>query len=319
MNQNTMDAMLEDIALQTKHNNKDNISRTKAYQTFYMHNKEIHWSFLASMVSRNAGWNMTDLQTPPLCTLLNDAAKKNIFMTYERANWLIFSDAYPQLLLYAFCKAENQPMFHLLRHFSVSSFMIKEWENFWYHSDYRRLVTALIINEQNVIQKPVIRQSFYSKTVFHKAPYLVQDFFNMSAVLFPTLTGEVYGAYVHDFSNVSKRIKLGKQLSALLFHPEYSGRFLDFALWTEPTGSRNEYEQYFTYATIRSPMLRRIYPVIQHKDTIRKEWCISGRSVRKKWWKQEDLQNHKDVSHRFYAKRTALQALIHVMDAIHHQ
>lgn len=39
--------------------NMDNISRTRAYQQYYLRNKEVEWSFLASMVSRNAGWNMT--------------------------------------------------------------------------------------------------------------------------------------------------------------------------------------------------------------------------------------------------------------------
>ncbi|GAA3327359.1 hypothetical protein GCM10020331_066980 [Ectobacillus funiculus] len=42
--------------------NRDNISRTHAYKEYYLRNCEIRWSFLASMVSRNAGWNMTDLE-----------------------------------------------------------------------------------------------------------------------------------------------------------------------------------------------------------------------------------------------------------------
>ena len=42
--------------------NKNNVTRTKAYLDFYIRHPEIHWVFLAHMVSRNAGWNMTDLK-----------------------------------------------------------------------------------------------------------------------------------------------------------------------------------------------------------------------------------------------------------------
>lgn len=40
----------------------DNISRTVFYDQFYLKHKEIVWGYLASFVSRNAGWNMTDLE-----------------------------------------------------------------------------------------------------------------------------------------------------------------------------------------------------------------------------------------------------------------
>lgn len=42
--------------------NKNNVTRTKAYIDFYKRHPEIHWAFLGHMVSRNGGWNMTDLK-----------------------------------------------------------------------------------------------------------------------------------------------------------------------------------------------------------------------------------------------------------------
>ncbi|MCY7784708.1 DUF2515 family protein, partial [Bacillus sp. S20C3] len=54
--------LLSLIERQTKTKNADNISRTNAYKAFYDRHPEIKWSLLASFVSRNAGWSMTDLK-----------------------------------------------------------------------------------------------------------------------------------------------------------------------------------------------------------------------------------------------------------------
>ncbi len=54
--------LLRSIKAQTAKGNRDNISRTKAYEQFFRIHPEIQWSFLAGMVSRNAGWNMCDLE-----------------------------------------------------------------------------------------------------------------------------------------------------------------------------------------------------------------------------------------------------------------
>lgn len=300
--------LIEHVKNKTSIHNVDNISRTKAYQNFYFSFPEIHWAFLASMVSRNAGWNMTDLSIDPFYSMLSQQEKKDLFSTYERANWLIFSDAYPQLLIYAYSCETRKPLFDCLSFFHVSSFMIEEWWKFWEEKDYTRLVYALIINEQNIIQKPVIEQSYYKHEVFHKLPFQCQDLLYLSAVMFPTLKGELFGAYAHGFSNLTKRIKLGKKLYATLFHQDLYRGFHAFARYTEPTGTRFEYERYFTTRLPKAPMLRSLYPVITHQDKIRNDWYVSGRSFKKKWWKQEYPDLSKDVSNRFYAKRFLLQA-----------
>ena len=48
----------------------NNITRTKAYFDIYQKYPEIHWAFLGHMVSRNGGWNMTDLKGDFLTRLL---------------------------------------------------------------------------------------------------------------------------------------------------------------------------------------------------------------------------------------------------------
>lgn len=118
------------VIRKTKQNNIDNIARTKAYLRYYVRHQEIWWSLLASLVSRNAGWNMTDLCNPIYRELLKRKDRKLLFLSYERPNWLIFHDAYPQLLLYELSKKHQRNLFHLLKYFHISSFMQLEWSYF---------------------------------------------------------------------------------------------------------------------------------------------------------------------------------------------
>lgn len=54
--------LLNRIRRMTQEHNLNNVTRTKAYLEFYLRHPEIHWAFLGHMVSRNGGWNMTDLK-----------------------------------------------------------------------------------------------------------------------------------------------------------------------------------------------------------------------------------------------------------------
>lgn len=56
--------------------------------------------------------------------------------------------------------------------------------------DINRLMTALIINEQNKIQKPVIENAYFQKHVFDTALFKFQEIFHVSAVIFPMVEGE---------------------------------------------------------------------------------------------------------------------------------
>ena len=132
-------AMINDC---TAFYNKDNISRTQAYFSFYQKYPEIKWSFLASMVSRNAGWNMCDLEGSILSKSLSPEYRKRLFLTYETANAIIFRDVFPQLLLYHYSTELQTFLFHLLPEFFTSKFMQQEWTEFWYRRDEERLMTA---------------------------------------------------------------------------------------------------------------------------------------------------------------------------------
>jgi hypothetical protein len=264
---------IRQIQAETERKNIDNISRTNAYFAYFKKYPDIIWSFLASMVSRNGGWNMCDLEGEIFPELIDAKIRKQLFLTYERANWLIFHDAFPQLLLYQYSTKIKKPMFHLLPFFHVSGFIQSEWERYWQEPDKQRLTTALIINEQNVIQSPIIDHPLYKKKVFHSKYFVFQDWLHFSCVLFPTCGGEVYGASVNGFRTVSKRINLGKRLASILFHPRLFPHFYEFAEKTPHTGSRYDYEQYFKLRTNRNtPMLRTTFPIIEHHQHIFNDW-----------------------------------------------
>lgn len=298
--------LLASIEEKTATANLDNIRRTMAYQAFYERNPEIKWAFLASMVSRNAGWNMTDLQLDMFQSLLSSRIRKQLFSLYERANWLIFSDAYPQLLLYEAHKKGQIDMVEHLRHFRVSVFMEETWQRYLKEGDRKQLLYCLIINEQHVIGSPVIVQPFYKNHIFSRWPYQLQDLFRLNAVFFPTLDGNLYGLYAHHFTSVDERIEIGKKLSQLLFDEQLHPAFLQFAKLAPYTGSRDDYEHFGRFRTTGSSPLRTCYPVISHEDNIRRDWYKYG-GIKRSWLISAKKKRHQPTGSVFYWKRKLMK------------
>ncbi|TCT25538.1 uncharacterized protein DUF2515 [Melghiribacillus thermohalophilus] len=298
----------------TDDQNRTNITRTKAYLNFYLHHPEIRWAFLASQVSRNAGWNMTDLKSATYRNLLSEKMARHLYMTYERANWFIFSDAFPQLLIYHYSVKYRTPVFDLLTNFQVSRFMDEEWRRFYEKKDQNRLLTALIINEQNVIQKPVIEHPHYQHAVFRRLPYLFQDRCHLNGVFFPTMQGDLYGFFIKGFTKVDRRIATGKKLASLLFHPNLHEQFFAFATSVEPDGRRREYEQFMGEKMIETNQLENLYSVIPHQNLVRRDWR-NVQKVKAKWWKPERVKI-KNIKRKFYRKRKLLSILAKGIRAI---
>jgi len=301
--------IVDSIKRKTKKRNIDNISRTQSYASFYEKHPEIKWSFLASMVSRNAGWSMTDLAGIWYQKALASDIRESLFLTYEKANWLIFSDAYPQLLIYELSKKYRKPLFFLLKHFNVSKFMIEEWNRYFVEKNHEHLLMALIINEQNVIQKPVLEQKEFVKNIFHTFPYRFQDFFHFSTVLFPTLDGNLYGCSVVKFRDLKKRIYLGKCLASILFHPLYYERFFQFSKLVTHTGSRYDYEKFFPNTLNRdTPYLRTTYSIISHDIDERKEDWFHNQSLTK-LFKPIKRPKHLELTNWYMRKRQQLRMI----------
>jgi hypothetical protein len=239
--------IINQIRMQAKVAGRNNVTRTMAYADFYQQYPDIHWAYLAHMVSRNGGWNMTDLKGDMLPRLLSSKEIEDFFTLLERCNWLIFQDAFPQLVLYAESKRRQQPLFHLLPHLNVSVFMEVIWNWFWKHSDSRLLSHALIMNEQNYIESRVIQRSFYQENVFQQAEFKTQALLHFNHVLFPywdqkTKKVRLAGAIVEDFGDLKARIKVGKRLYALLFEvKEVAQGVRDWSAHMVHSGSRADY------------------------------------------------------------------------------
>ncbi|SDF14070.1 Protein of unknown function [Fontibacillus panacisegetis] len=180
-------ALVEEISLATSRAGISNITRTEAYLASYQAYPELHWAFLAHMVSRNAGWNMTDLRGSRVCDILDEETKRTMYRFIERSNALIFQDAYPQLLLYIKSRELGSSRFHLLSYFHVSRFMRPFWERFWIDRGSTLLTVGLIINEQNYIEKRVIRHPYYQKYVTDKAHFHISSITGLNQVVFPLM------------------------------------------------------------------------------------------------------------------------------------
>ncbi|MGV3487643.1 MAG: DUF2515 family protein [Tuberibacillus sp.] len=292
--------LIKKIRQLTMQNNADNVSRTHAYQKFYKEYPGIQWALLASMVSRNAGWNMTDLKSELIFRPISDQYIKILFHTYERPNWLIFHDAYPQLLLFAMSVKWQRPLFYLLKAFDVSLFMEAEWERFWNHRDLIRLNYALIVNEQHVIEEPVIRHPFYRIAVFENMFFKLEEWLRLSAVVFPDMSGSLYGFPVTRFQNVHVRIALGKKLHRLLFNSPVSKAIQAFALNVDHTGARYDYEQFHMPNTSAHRWeLRAIFPVINHRKLQVMDW-YNG-EINTEWFVQPAIDDY-DLT-TWYRKR----------------
>jgi hypothetical protein len=238
--------LVEQIAARTKEKNENNVTRTAAYLDFYKRHPEIHWAFLGHMVSRNGGWNMTDLKGELLLHLLTEEERQSFFSFLERGNWLIFQDIYPQFLLYEESKKRRKPLFYLLPMFNVSTFMETIWNHFWRRGDPYILAIALVINEQSYLEKRVIQNPVFQKSVFHTIEFKLQDFLSLNHILFPYEDQQgnpvLIGQTLHQFHSLHERILLGKRLYSLLFQNNGTlERVVRWASLHPHTGTRKDY------------------------------------------------------------------------------
>lgn len=122
--------IINNIKIQTEQLNKNNVTRTRAYYQFYIRYPEIHWALLGHMVSRNGGWNMTDLKGDLYTKLLSEQDQITFFSFLERGIGSFFK---MYILNFYFMNKvlKSKKLFHLLPHLNVSTFMETMWNDFW--------------------------------------------------------------------------------------------------------------------------------------------------------------------------------------------
>ncbi|WP_238933378.1 DUF2515 family protein [Brevibacillus choshinensis] len=293
--------IVEHIKEQTFLRNQDNVERTRAYVEYYQKHTEIHWALLAHLVSRNAGWSMTDLRGELLPKLLSPKEQNDYFLFLERGNWLIFQDAYPQLLLYEECVRQKTNLFHLLPHFHVSVFTQALWNQFWREGDRDLLAVGLIINEQQHLEEQVMKEESYQKTVLGTLPFAIQELLALNQILFPCAGDgqplRLVGETVSHFASVTERISLGKRLYALLFRDDFLLQAVfGWARGQAHTGSRKDFWPHLFHDVkesvpgkpyqrrvgdcllvpgakrLYSPTLRQAWKQVKHEMPAEREW-----------------------------------------------
>lgn len=261
--------LIERIRKDTAEANRNNVTRTEAYRNVYFHAPELHWALLAHLVSRNGGWNMTDLQGEWLPRLLADSQRRDVFLFLERANALIFSDAYPQLLLYQWSRSLGRSLFHLLPAFGVSRFMMPVWKLFWRERDSALLTMSLIVNEQHFIEGRVVRSPYFDQRVLHTLFFGLQSLLQLNGVFFPYGSADeeeggcgelrLAGLILENFRDLEERIEFGKRLYAMLFGvPQVFEGARGFAAAVKHSGSRGDYAPHL-FEDVRHRPPRRIY------------------------------------------------------------
>jgi hypothetical protein len=238
--------IVEEIRKETAERNRNNVTRTMAYWELYRRRPELHWALLAHLVSRNGGYQMTDLKGDPISRLMKQEEAVDLFSFLERSNYLIFGDAYPQLRLYEESRKRGRPLFHLLPCFGVSRFMEVIWRRFWESRDSALLTIGLVVNEQNFIEKRVVQHRKYRQVV-QSFEFQAQNILNLTHVGFPFgVEGqerlELAGVTVQTFLSLSERIDMGRRLYAILFGVrEVLEGATAWAERTPHTGSRADY------------------------------------------------------------------------------
>lgn len=298
--------IINEIKEETNRLNLNNVTRTGAYLDFYIKNPEVHWAFLAHLVSRNGGWNMTDIKGSLLEDLLDNDEKTNFFLFLETANWTIFNDAYPQLLLYERSKVKGKSYFHLLPQLNVSSFMNPIWEEFYHTRNSQLLTISLIINEQQHLETKVMSNPYFKEKVLNSWQYKFQELFHLTQVFFPYGSQKkIYrlaGRKVVDFTDVNNRIAVGKELYAVLFGiPKVYNTAVQFAKKVPHSGSRADYwENVYTKRPLKGAnsiwhgCLKKGAPFV-YSPELEKSWGNYNHLQEKTddWFeKQDDIMKH---------------------------
>ncbi|MDF9762963.1 hypothetical protein OKW24_004736 [Peribacillus simplex] len=262
-------ALIKSIRTEAAAWNRNNATRTQAYLAFYNRNPEVHWAFLAHMVSRNGGYHMTDLKSSSMTHLFDRAERQKFFQFLERANSAIFADAFPQLLLYEHSKQKELPIRKYFPVFRISRFMAPIWESFIEEPHSPLLTTSLIINEQRMLQERVIKRTRHGE-ILRMLDFQLQEYLGFMNVIFPYANKQdglrsLTGLTVDRFANPKQRIETGKFLYGLLFQdPVVFHGVGQFTKEVPHTGSREDYWESIYTSDASAAKDDKVYSPILH-------------------------------------------------------
>lgn len=240
--------------------NRDNVSRTASYLELYAYTRanppELPWVLMAHLVSRNAGYLMTDLArriaTDTDRTLAD--AMRSLFILLERGNFLIFWDAWHHVCSHILGDELTSPR--------TPVFMREAWRRHDERDEIdaeRVLVLDLVHNEQNLIERRAVHHPEL------RPGLLLLDLIEASGrerpLVFPA--PDVPEIRVGAFAKLDRRIEAGRRIfDEVVADRARRDSMFAWAMAHPHTGSRG------IYGGHDGPGVRECWPI----DTVRRLW-----------------------------------------------
>lgn len=226
--------------------NRDNVARTESYLELYGytvdHPPDLPWLLMAHLVSRSAGYLMTaaaEALEAPRWPVPREAVLE-YFYFLERANFLIFQDAWHHVLLHLLGRVEQ------MRPGRVPAFMQQAWRRYQAATCdaaaatpqvERGLVLDLVTNEQNYIERRVVHNPRYARAL--ELVTLAEQGGQEGAVYLP---GSAARIRVGGFADLRRRIEAGRRIfDDVLVHRVERRRLFEWAQEHPHTGSRADH------------------------------------------------------------------------------
>lgn len=211
--------------------NRDNLTRTASYLELYRHTvahpPELPWLLMAHLVSRNAGYMMSDLARTRLAPPAGVPPEvfDELFLFLERANYLIFYDAWAHCL--AHLRGLPSPI-------ATPRFMHAAWARYAQQPDERQLVLDLVHNEQHYIEQRVVQNPRFAR------PLQMITFLEAAGrdkpIALPLSAAEIR---VGGFARIEQRIATGRRIfDEVLADTAHRRAILEWALANPHTGDR---------------------------------------------------------------------------------
>jgi hypothetical protein len=212
--------------------NRDNVSRTESYLELYAHTAanppDLPWLLMAHLVSRNAGYWMSDLAARMERKPEQAEGLTNLFLLLERANFLIFHDAWYHVLQYL---SGREPQAG-----RAPRFIREAWAR--HRADpsrERELVLDLVINEQNYIEHRVVHAPRFE--VGLALIGFIEASGREKPISFPLTAAEIR---VGGFAQLDKRILTGQRIfDEVLADRDHRRRLFEWAKERPHTGDRS--------------------------------------------------------------------------------
>jgi hypothetical protein len=253
-------AYLDRLLAEIDHRNVDNVARTESYLELYAytraHPPDLPWVLMAHLVSRNGGYLMTDVASSLERGdgVFAQSALEQLFLFLERANFLIFYDAWWHVLHHLTGRA------HALLVPRVPRFVVEEcWPRYERVAAgggvtpevERRLVQDLVTNEQNFIERRVVHNARFEAA--RAIISFVEALGREAPVVMPCTDQRIR---VGGFSRLERRIATGYRIfDDILADAARREEIFHWAREHRHTGSRE------AYGGRSGPTLRRSWPL----------------------------------------------------------